>query len=195
MNGAWITGGNPQDERVKDDWYATNPEAVKKLLDVENFHMKNILEPCVGAGHIANVLKEYSGKNVTAIDIVDRGYEGTIITDFLNWESDKAYDTIITNPPYKLASEFINKCLSILSPDGKLGMFLKIQFLEGIKRKELFDKYPPKYVYVFRKRMQIFNNGIEFNQKTGKRWSSLLCNAWYIWDKQCNTEPIIRWID
>ena len=195
MNGAWILGGNPQDERVKNDWYATNPEAVRKLLNVESFNMKNILEPCVGGGHIANVLKEYSMENVTVIDVVDRGYEGTIVTDFLNWKPDKEYDTIITNPPYSLASEFVKKCIDILSQNGKLAMFLKIQFLEGLKRKELFDKFPPKYVYVFRKRMQIFNEGIEFNPKTGKRWSSLLCNAWYIWDKKCNTEPIIRWID
>lgn len=195
-DGAWIAGGNPKGDRIKDDWYATNPEAVRMLLDTyPNFNMKNILEPCVGEGHIANVLKEYSGEDITCIDIINRGYKDTIVTDFLTWDCDKEFDTIITNPPYKLAVEFIRKCISILSQNGQLAMFLKIQFLEGLKRKELFDNYPPKYIYVFRKRMQIFNEGVEINPKTGKKWSSLLCNAWYIWDKKCNTEPIVRWID
>lgn len=192
--GSHLVGGNPLSGRMELDYYAANPKAVNMLLENEAFNGKHILEPCVGAGHIANVLKDYFGEEVTGIDIIDRGYVGTIVTDFLNWIPDKKYDTIITNPPYSLAAEFIEKCISILLPYGKLAMFLRINFLETVKRKELFDKYPPKYVYVFRKRMPVFNNGEEINPKTGKAWNTLLCNAWYVWQKGCYSEPIIRWI-
>ena len=192
--GAKLTGGNPQNERVANDYYATNPVAVQMLLDNHRFQGKYILEPCVGAGHIANKLKEYYKEEVIGVDIVDRGYPDTIVTDFLNWETDKHFDTIITNPPYSLAKEFIFKCMELLTSGGQLAMFLRINFLETVNRKELFDTYPPKYIYVFRKRMPIFNNGIELDPSTGKPWATTLCNAWFIWCKGSQTEPIIRWL-
>ena len=59
------------------------------------------------------------------------------------WDGD-----ILTNPPYKYAKEFIEHAMTII-PDGrKVFMFLKLQFLEGKARGELFKKYPPRYVYV-----------------------------------------------
>jgi hypothetical protein len=73
-----------------------------------------------------------------------------------------------------------------------MAFFLKIQFLEGFKRKSLFERYPPKYIYVFRNRMATWNNGNEFDE-TGKRWSTTMCHAWFIWEKGSLTEPIIRW--
>lgn len=194
MQGAKLVGGNSANGRTANDYYATNPEAVKMLISAHDFKGKHILEPCVGAGHIANILTDKYGEEITAIDIIDRGYPNTIVTDFLQWKSDKLYDTIITNPPYSLAKEFIFKCMELLTSGGQLAMFLRINFLETVNRKELFDTYPPKYIYVFRKRMPIFNNGIELDPSTGKPWATTLCNAWFIWCKGSQTEPIIRWI-
>ena len=114
MQGAKLVGGNPANGRTELDYYATNPEAVRMLLNAHPFQGKYILEPCVGAGHIANVLSEYFGEQVTCVDIIDRGYPGTIVTDFLSWDTDKSFDTIITNPPYNLATEFIYKCIELL---------------------------------------------------------------------------------
>lgn len=194
LAGAKLTGGNPQNERVANDYYATNPEAVRMLLDCHNFQGKHILEPCVGAGHIANVLRDYYGEEVTGVDIVDRGYPNTIVTDFLNWETDMRFDTIITNPPYSLAKEFVFKCMELLTFTGQLAMFLRINFLETMGRKELFDCYPPKFIYVFRKRMCVFANGVELDPATGKPWATTLCNAWFVWKKCSIDEPIIRWL-
>lgn len=200
LQGANLVGGNPANGRIELDYYATNPEAVKMLLDRHRFRGKDILEPCVGAGHIAKELNNRFREDITAIDIVDRGYPDTIVADFLNWEPDKTYDTIITNPPYSLATEFIEKCIECLTDSnhvsltGQLAMFLKINFLEGKKREKLFNKYPPKYLYVFRKRMPIFTNGIEFDPKTGKPWKTTFCNAWFVWEKGFHGEPTIRWL-
>lgn len=194
MNGNKLVGGNPATTRTELDYYATNPEAVRMLLNSHQFQGKYILEPCVGAGHIADVVSEYFGEPVTGIDIMDRGYPNTIVTDFLSWKPDHPYDTIITNPPYTLASEFIWKCMDCLRDNGQLAMFLRINFLEGSRREKLFTKYPPRYLYVFRKRMCVFNNGVEFDPKTGKPWATTLCNAWYVWQKGWSGEPVIRWI-
>ena len=141
VSGANIAGGNSTYGRVTDDYYATPPEAVKKLLTAHDFKRGRILEPCVGGGHIANCLSGYG--DITALDITDRGYPETIIQDFLEWETDQRYDTIITNPPYMLAARFITKCMGPLSENGQLAMFLKIQFLECASRRELFEMFPP----------------------------------------------------
>lgn len=161
LQGAKLMGGNPDAGRVERDYYATNPKAVDALLDIEPFpNNGDYLEPCVGGGHIANVIqRRFPECHLDAIDIVERGYPGTIVADYITWNAQKEYDAIITNPPYKLASEFITKSLFLLKDNGKLACFLKIQFLEGVKRKKLFDLGQLKYLYVFRKRMDVFANG------------------------------------
>ena len=195
LQGAKLAGGNPANKRVENDFYATDPMAVQKLLSKYSIKGNEILEPCIGNGNIAKAInKFYDGKcNITGIDIVDRGYPDTIIQDYLSWNTDKKFDCIITNPPFSLGKEFVEKSMTLLNDDGQLIMFLKIQFLEGEKRTELFEKYPPKYIYVFRNRMATWNNG-EPLDPNGKRWATTMCHAWFIWEKNSTTEPIIRWL-
>ena len=204
LQGSKLAGGNPKNNRVDNDFYATDPIAVQKLLTKYAINGNEILEPCVGNGNIANAINNfYTNKvNITGIDIVDRGYPSTIVHDYLTWKTDRKFDCIITNPPYSLAKEFIEKSMALLNdgydedgiPNGQLIMLLKIQFLEGIKRKKLFEKYPPKYIYVFRSRMATWNNGQPFDSN-GKKWATTICHAWFIWEKGSTTEPIIRWLD
>ena len=195
LAGAKLAGGNPENGRVEDDYYATNPEAVKMLLTKYTFDAHTILEPCVGGGHIANAINDFytTKREITGMDLVDRGYPGTIVADFLTYKTDKKYEGIITNPPYSLAKEFVEKGMELLEDDGQMAI-LKIQFLEGAKRKELFDKYPPKYIYVFRNRMATWNSGLEKDPKTGKRWATTMCHAWFVWEKGSTSEPVVRWL-
>ena len=196
LQGAKLAGGNPENGRVENDYYATNPKAVEMLLTNYTFDAATILEPCVGGGHIANAINNFFANQrvITGLDLVDRGYPNTIVQDFLTWETDRKFEGIITNPPFSLAQEFIEKGMELLTDDGQMAMFLKIQFLEGAKRKEFFEKYPPKYIYVFRNRMATWNNGNEVDPNTGKRWATTMCHAWFIWEKGSKTEPIIRWL-
>lgn len=196
LAGGKLAGGNPKNGRVQNDYYATNPVAVEMLLHKYVFNAGNILEPCVGAGHIAKTLKEHfrDSAEITCIDIVDRGYPGTIVQDFLSWETDKLFDGIITNPPFSQAQDFIEKGFSLLSDGGRMAFFLKIQFLEGAKRKKFFENYPPKYIYVFRNRMAVWNNGNEVNPDTGKKWATTMCFAWFCWEKGNADDPVIKWL-
>ena len=210
LSGNKLAGGNPKDGRVDDDFYATDPKAVKMLLnilrndlkyipeDTEFYAPKLLLEPCVGEGHIADTVNRYYNDYflMTGLDIVDRGWSnGRFIKEnFLTWKYETLYDLIITNPPYSLAKEFVEKSMECLKIGGIMAMFLKIQFLEGAKRKELFDKYPPKYIYVFRNRMATWNNGQPKDPKTGKKWATTMCHAWFIWEKGNRSEPIVRWL-
>ena len=128
-------------QRVENDYYATDPKAMELLLKKESF-AKNIWEPAVGAGHLAQVLVAH-GYTVTCSDIVDRGYPNTYIFDFLNQDCELFNGDIITNPPYKYAMQFVERALQLVDSGRKVAMFLKLQFLEGKSRRKLFDSTPP----------------------------------------------------
>ena len=126
-------------DRAEHDYYATEPRAIELLLGLEKFSPR-IWEPACGAGHMANVLAA-NGYEVKATDLIDRGF-GTGGIDFLaqteKWDGD-----IITNPPYKFATEFVEKALELVADGAKVAMFLKLTFLEGKTRRAMFNSAPP----------------------------------------------------
>jgi len=192
LSGGKLAGGNPKNKRVEYDFYATNPKALTSLLSKEIFDFTRFLEPCVGQGHLVEVIKNKI-KVGSYLDIVDRGYPDTIECNFLDWKTEEKFTTIITNPPYSLAKEFLEKGMELLKDNGKMALFLKIQFLEGVKRIEMFKQYPPKYIYVFSKRMATWNNGKPLNEEN-KKWATTMCHAWFVWEKGNQEEPIVRWL-
>ena len=178
-------------ERETNDYYATDPKALEVFLDKIDedgirLH-KNIWECACGEGHLSEVLKS-RGYYVWSTDLVDRGY-GSGNTDFLKSISDSWYGDILTNPPYKYAKEFVEKALKVTRIGAYTIMFLKVQFLEGQGRRELFKKYPPKYVYVNSVRQTCYLNG-----DMSRKMSSASCYYWFVWEKGFIGEPVIRWI-
>ena len=173
-------------EREKHDFYATDPNAVRLFLN--EFKLEgSILEPSCGMGHISEVLKEY-GYNPVSQDIIDRGY-GSGGKNF--FDERKRYDTVITNPPFKFAKEFVEKALDI--SDKHVIMLLKIQFLESESRKKFFKESPLKYVYVHSKRIVCFKNGEPFDEK-GKKWAGTQAYAWFVWEHGYEGSPVIKWL-
>lgn len=177
-------------DRADLDYYATDPIAVYKLLEREKFN-HYILEPACGGGHISDALIK-NGYDVLCSDVIDRGYPNQRFTqDFLtDYRATKNKRDIITNPPYVKAKEFVEHALDISEEHVKIAMFLKLTFLEGGKRKALFDKYPPKSIYVFRNRIDCWKNGIK-----PEKPSRAVCYAWFIWEKGYVEPPQIFWID
>lgn len=173
------------------DYYATDPKAIEAFLkqfytDGECVDPKNVWEPACGDG---NLLPELSKKslNVRASDIYM--YGSNEVFDFLS--SDTVWDgDIVTNPPYKLAEDFIRTALRILPTGKKLILLLRIQFLESSRRLELFKSNPPKFVYVHSSRIRIYKD----NDQTKYTSTQPLCYAWFVWEKGSYTEPTIRWI-
>ena len=68
------------EDREKNDYYATDPRAVRMLLEKEPFSAC-IWECACGEGHIAEELKKH-GYLVYSTDLIDRGYGA--VHDFLN---------------------------------------------------------------------------------------------------------------
>ena len=177
-----------ENEREKNDYYATDPIAIDELLKKETLN-HNVWECACGGLHLSNRLKEL-GYNVRASDLIKRVEDDNIeVLDFLSYQG--KYDgDIVTNPPYILAKEFVLKALDIVKEGNKVAMFLKLLFLESQNRyEELFKLYPPKKIYVFSKRVRCQING-DFSKKD----SSAICYAWYVWEKGSTSDPVIKWI-
>ena len=175
-------------DRADYDFYATPPSAVEMLLEKESFSNK-IWEPAAGLNHITNVLLDH-GYYVFASDLIKRLPEITaqdFLTTGMQWDGD-----IITNPPYSLASQFVEKAMDILQPNRKLAMFLKLTFLESKGRVSLFRKYPPKTVHISASRIACVKNG-QFDNC--HHTSSAVCYAWFVWEKGFTGDPIIKWFN
>lgn len=183
------------EEREIHDYYATEPRAVELLCELEKF-TPYVWECACGEGHMSEVLKAH-GYKVKSSDLYDRGYEGTEIIDFLKvTKGDIWLDfsrDIITNPPYKYAKEFVEHALDISSDGTKIAMFLKLTFMESKARRELFEKHPPKVIYVSSSRLQCAKNG-DF-EKYGKGVGTAVAYGWYIWEKGYKGDTVVRWFN
>jgi hypothetical protein len=160
----------------RDDFYATPPQAVLALLEVEQFN-GTIWECACGDGAIVNVLRA-DRRDVYATDLVDRGCpDSQSRIDFL-MESPPTFPVgaILTNPPYALADKFVSHALKIRVP--KIAMLMRLAFLESEKRSQILDGGDLARVYVFRNRLPMMHrDGWE-----GKKSSSSLAFAWFVWE-------------
>lgn len=169
------------------DAYFTPREAVVSLIKIENDHIPKVIwEPACGNGAIVIPLRE-AGFFVAASDICDYGFNCRIV-DYLKVESYPGYRGIITNPPFKLATEFATKALSEVP---YLALLLRTNFLESQDRLPFFRKYPPSRVWISSRRLpQMHRHGW-----TGNEASSNIAFAWFIWDKESDRDREINWFD
>ena len=169
--------------RPEDDFYPTPPYATEALLKAEQFEGM-MLEPCCGDGAISKVLSNH-GFDVISTDLNNHGY-GDIGLDFTLKDYPHKADNVITNPPFKIAEEFLN--LSLKRTTKKVAFLCKLQFLEGGKRKIMFEKEPLKKVWVFSKRLTMTRDGIKMKN------SGMIAFAWYVFEHGYKGEPTLGWI-
>lgn len=183
---AKLTGASAHTEyeRPENDYYATDPNALKEFLAAFN-NDGNVLNPnvwecaCGLDKNLSNYLSE-NGYNVKATDI---SFGQDFLEDTSLWDGD-----ILTNPPYKFAQQFIVHALSKVNQGNKVIMLLRIQFLESQGRKDFFKSGCLKHVYIHSKRIQIWLN----NDQSIK--GSVLCFAWFVWERGYNGYPTLHWI-
>lgn len=158
-----------------DDLYETPSVAVEALLRVEKIPQR-VWEPAAGRGKIVNAL-HVAGHEVIVSDLVDYGFPLTFRQDFL-MERKGPLDigAIITNPPFKLAEQFVEHALELCP---KVIMLLRLAFLESERRSHILDNGWLARVYVFRKRLPMMHR----DGWDGRKANSGMAFAWFVWDK------------
>ena len=133
-----IGGTSTQHHRNAADFYSTPPECTIALLKNYGgmFSQGRVWEPACGDGAISKVL-EADGLDVVSTDLYERGY-GDGGMNFLT--SDCSCQSIITNPPFHLAAQFIERAVQKEVP---FAMLLKSTYWHAAKRNELFNRTRP----------------------------------------------------
>lgn len=179
----------PEAARDPLDFDPTPMEATEAFLAAEGDRLREIggpiWEPAVGAGHIAKVAAR-RGYEVIGNDVVDRGWPGTTLRSFLDYDQ-KQSDIIITNPPYNLIS----------ARDGH-GRWLKHTESLGVRyaayllnwdwiaaringMDALHERFPCSRAYVCTWKLD-FRGGGSPPQR----------NGWLVWDRDWQGETVLR---
>lgn len=165
------------------DLYETPEVAVRALLAAENIPPV-VWEPACGRGAIARPLVA-AGHTVYASDLHDHGFGLTGI-DFL--AATKAPDgcgAIMTNPPYKHATEFAERAVKLVP---KVVMLLRLAFLESERRSQLLEYSGLCRVHVFRNRLPMMHR----DGWQGPTNVSATAFAWFVWRRDFHWEPVIK---
>jgi hypothetical protein len=189
--------GSDPDRRAADDFYETPAQAVKLFTRAEKFEGP-IWNPSCGRGSISKVL-ENEGYTVHSTDLVDRGY-GKGGVDFLTCQKPRfAFNNIITNPPFEHAVDFAVRALGMA--DRKVCLLCRLLWLEGKKRRKLFERYPLAKVWVYSSRVSCsqmirshrasFFDEDEIIPISG---NSMITFAWFCWDHSHKGPPTLGWL-
>ena len=172
-----LTGGNFNGNRRALDFYPTPRNVTVALMDFLNLPKDFVVwEPACGSHAMSSVIEEY-GHTVIATDII---YDQDYLTTHV-----KA-DAIITNPPFNLSEQFIEKAVN---ESWIVALLLKSQYWHGAKRLKLFEKYPPVYVLPLTWRPDF----LEHERKIGdKKGSPTMEVAWSVWNLGSNQETIYK---
>ena len=169
--------------RQKDDWYPT-PEIATSACWTSRCSTSRSGSRQLVTAPSAKVLKT-ACYDVISSDLNDYGYCESGI-DFL-LEQKRAADHLVSNPPYKLAEEFIRHAID-LGVD-KHAWLLRLSFLEGQKRyQRLFQDFPPIRVHVFSQRLTMWRGGEEI------AGNGTTAYAWFVWRATYTGSPQLGWL-
>jgi hypothetical protein len=130
-------------------------------------------------------LREYFD-NTSASDIFDYGY-GKVL-DFQTAPYEVAsFDWVITNPPFNLGEDFINRARKIARRG--VAILARTVFIESVGRYErLFQPDPPAVFAQFVERVPMVKGRLD------KKASTATGYAWFIWLNERVTSTELAWI-
>jgi predicted RNA methylase len=169
------------------DDFPTPPWATRALIEhviARNLSQEVCLEPACGAGHMSRPLNEYIG-SVESQDVFDYGFGSK--QDYLSFKTNKKFDWVITNPPFRLAEEFILQALSM----SKVGcaFLVRTTFIESVGRyRRLFNIQPPALVAQFVERVPMVKGRLDPKASTATGY------CWLVWERGSIDGTKMVWI-
>src|ERR1035437_7148151 len=172
------------------DFFPTPPWGVRALL-THCISVRGcfVWEPACGEGHMSRPIAEFA-KHVYASDVRDYGW-GNKVHDFLMPFTPAGLgplDWIITNPPFRLAEQFIR---TGLEGAPNVAVLLRSTFTESEGRyRDLFSRTPPIMIAQFAERLPMFKGRIV------EDGSSATAYCWMVWSRNnpFSTETVFKWI-
>lgn len=160
-----MSSTNRGSDRLESDFYPTPLYSLEPLISRINFDKVNsFLEPCKGDGRILDLIPDKISKQWCEI----REGVDYLISPLFN------IDLIITNPPFSISLDFINKSLL----EAKTVCYLqRLNWLGSQTRKDFWNNNPPDKLFILSKRPQFKK---ELGYKGGTDSTEY---AWFIWDK------------
>lgn len=174
-------------ERHADEWYVEPPWAVDALLAVERPFIGPVMDPCCGGCNIVLQVMRHGGVAVYGSDIVERCGMQAYTMPFAESLPRCSPVSVISNPPYGVASEFIDCALA--HTRDRVCVLLRLAFLESIKRREWFKTVPLARVWVSSKRMSMPPGGSDVPAKGGA-----IAYAWFVFEHGYSGPPIIGFL-
>jgi hypothetical protein len=172
------------------DNFPTPPWATRALIEkvlptTTDLKTLSCLEPACGQGHMAKVLKDYFGQ-VDASDVHTYGYGA--VRDFLYPSTNKtSYDWIITNPPFRLAEQFVHTALE--ASHAGTAILVRTTFIESVGRyNNLFARTPPSIFAQFVERVPMVKGRLDSKASTATGY------CWLVWIKGHKSAPKLVWI-
>jgi len=160
-------------DRHKSDYYITPVDKITEFLvefqkwEPQLFNNDKILflDPTAGGDKTNDMsyptaLEKFgvSAGQIRTIDIREDSKAETI-GNYLDMKLDYKPSVIITNPPFLIAGEVVEKALEDVEYGGFVIMLLRLNFFGSKKRKGMFDKQLPKYSFVHSRRISFTSDG------------------------------------
>ncbi|NJR78125.1 SAM-dependent methyltransferase [Sphingomonas sp. 36D10-4-7] len=170
------------------DDFPTPPWATRALMEhviPGETRAMTCLEPACGAGHMARVLREYFAE-VRAADAHDYGFGE--VRDFVVHPVEVGQvDWVITNPPFRLAEEFVSRSLQVARRG--VAILARTVFLESAGRYHgIFRERPPARFAQFVERVPMVKGRLDAKATTATGY------AWFVWLKEHDGPPRLQWI-
>lgn len=153
------------------DYYVTPVYKIKEFLNEFIKYEPTafdgyIIDPCAGGDNkhpmsYPKALEEvFNDKNykIFTMDIRDDSL-ANFKCDYLKTDIPTKPDTIITNPPFAIAKDIINKALNDVKDNGFVIMLLRLNYMGGQLREDLWKTQMPKYIFVHNRRMSFTDDG------------------------------------
>lgn len=176
--------------RDSPDDFPTPPWATRALIEhvlegKSGLSHLSCLEPACGAGHMARVLKEYF-REVQSADAFAYGYGS--LRDFLTYPYEtNAVDWVITNPPFRLAEDFVLRALRVARHG--VAILARTVFLESVGRyNRIFVDAPPTKFAQFVERVPMIRGRLDIKATTATGY------AWLVWEKGEAETPRLMWV-
>ncbi len=173
-------------ERKERDLYETPEWVTEALLSHLPRRPSKIWEPAMGSGKMARV---FSAKGLGWVGSdIEHGED--FLTEMVGPGSDEEPDSIITNPPYELGTEFCEHALRLMEPvNGLVAMLMRTDFDHAKSRSHLFRDCP-----AFAKKVVLTKRIMWFEPEPGAKGKSPSFNhAWFIWDWRHEGAPTLAY--